>query len=110
MPLKAGRKDKDKAMLKRLITGALIALMLAFCGQLDIYRITVTATNHTITGTTTAGEPITLTECRTADGERVLLENVAEGHTYIVTLDSFGTWSKEDDAIVRIRERNENHE
>lgn len=90
--------------MKNVITGAIVALMLAGCARLDMYTETVTATERTITGRTTAGEAVTLTECRTDEGGRVLLEGVEPGKVYRVTLDSCGTWSREDDNIVRIKE------
>ena len=91
-------------IIKKLTLSALIALMLAACGQMDTYTETVTATDRTITGRDTHGEAVTLTDCRTEDGERLLLEGVEEGHHYRVRLDSFGTWSREDDEIISVKE------
>lgn len=90
--------------MKKAIIGTLCALMLTACGQMDMYTETVTATGDTITGRDTHGEAVTLTLCRTDDGGQLLLEDVKEGHRYRVRLDSFGTWSKEDDAIIAIKE------
>lgn len=81
----------------------LLALLVTICGQLERYTLTVTATNRTIEAKDRHGEPITLTECRTEDGERILLEDVTEGNSYRVTLDSCGTWSTEDDAIITVK-------
>lgn len=89
---------------RKMILGALVAVMLGFCGHLDTYSETVTATENTITATDRNGATVTLTECRTDDGDRLLLEGVEEGHRYRVRLDSFGTWSKEDDAIIAVKE------
>lgn len=93
-----------KQRVKRFTLCALCAAMLAACGQMDTYSETVTATGETITGRDTHGEAVTLTLCRTDDGGRLLLEDVEEGHRYRVRLDSFGTWSKEDDAIIAVKE------
>lgn len=90
--------------MKKAIIGVLCALMLTACGQMDTYTETVTATGDTITGRDTHGAAVTLTLCRTDDGGRLLLEDVEEGHLYRVRLDSFGTWSREDDAIISIKE------
>lgn len=90
-------------MLKKIILGALVALMLTACGRSELYMLHVTATKNTITGRDTHGAAVTLTECRTEDGERILLEDVEPGHRYRVILDSCGTWNKEDDAIVSVR-------
>ena len=89
---------------RKLILSALVAVMLAFCGHLDTYSETITATGNTFTGYDRNGAAVTLTECRTEDGDRLILEDVAEGHRYRVTLATFGTWSREDDAILRVRE------
>lgn len=89
---------------RKMILGALVAVMLGFCGHLDTYSETVTATENTITATDRNGATVTLTECRTDDGDRLLLEGVEEGHRYRVRLDSFGTWSREDDAIITVKE------
>lgn len=90
--------------VKTMMLSALVVAMLTACGQMDIYSETVTATGDTITGRDTHGAAVTLTLCRTDDGGRLLLEDVEEGHLYRVRLDSFGTWSKEDDAIISIKE------
>lgn len=90
--------------MKKAIIGALCALMLTACGQMDTYSETVTATGDTITGRDTHGEAVTLTECRTDEGKRVLLEGVEHGKVYRVTLDSCGTWSREDDQIISVKE------
>ena len=90
--------------MKKAIIGALCALMLTACGQMDTYTETVTATGHSFTGYDRNGAAVTLTECRTEDGDRLILEDVREGHRYRVRLDSFGTWSKEDDAIIAVKE------
>lgn len=90
--------------MKKAIIGVLCALMLTACGQMDIYSETVTATGNTFTGYDRNGAAVTLTECQTDDGGRLFLEDVEEGHLYRVRLDSFGTWSKEDDAIISIKE------
>lgn len=90
--------------MKKAIMGAIVALMLAGCAHLDMYTETVTATERTIAGRTTAGEVVTLTECRTDEGKRVLLEGVEHGKVYRVTLDSCGTWSREDDQIISVKE------
>lgn len=90
--------------MKKAIIGALCALMLTACGQMDTYTETVTATGNTFTGYDRNGASVTLTECRTEDGDRLILEDVEEGHRYRVRLDSFGTWSKEDDAIIAVKE------
>lgn len=89
---------------KKLMLSALVAVMLAFCAHLDTYTETVTATGNTFTGYDRNGAAVTLTECRTEDGDRLILEDVEEGHRYRVRLDSFGTWSKEDDAIIAVKE------
>lgn len=89
---------------RKMMLGALVAVMLAFCGHLDTYSETVTATANTIRATDRNGATVTLTECRTDDGDRLLLEGVEEGHRYRVRLDSFGTWSREDDAIITVKE------
>ena len=69
---------------RKMILGALVAVMLGFCGHLDTYSETVTATENTITATDRNGATVTLTECRTDDGDRLLLEGVEEGHRYRV--------------------------
>lgn len=89
---------------RKLILSALVAVMLAFCAHLDTYTETVTATGNSFTGYDRNGAAVTLTECRSEDGDRLILEDVAEGHSYRVTLATFGTWSREDDAIIKIRE------
>lgn len=89
---------------KKLMLSALVAVMLAFCAHLDTYTETVTATGNTFTGYDRSGAAVTLTLCRTDDGDRLILEDVEEGHRYRVRLDSFGTWSKEDDAIIAVKE------
>lgn len=90
--------------IKTLMLSALVVAMLTACGQMDTYTETVTATGDTITGRDAHGEAVTLTLCRTEDGGRLLLEDVEEGHRYRVRLDSFGTWSREDDAIIAVKE------
>ena len=89
---------------KKLMLSALVVVMLTFCAHLDTYTETVTATGHSFTGYDRNGAAVTLTECRTEDGDRLILEDVREGHSYRVTLATFGTWSREDEAIIRIRE------
>ena len=88
----------------KLILSAVVAVMLAFCAHLDTYTETATATGNTFAGYDRNGAAVTLTECRTEDGDRLILEDAREGHRYRVTLATFGTWTKEDDAIIRVKE------
>ena len=89
---------------KRFALCALCVAMLAACGQMDTRTVTVTATERTITGRDTRGEAVTLTDCRTEEGERLLLEGVTAGRRYTVKLNTCGTWSREDDAIIKVKE------
>lgn len=89
----------------RLAVAVLLAILMSICGQLERYTLEVTATDRTIVGRDRHGQTVTLTECRADDGSRILLEDVTEGNRYRVTLDSCGTWSREDDAIIRVIER-----
>lgn len=91
----------------RFAVAVLLAVLVSICGQLERYSLEVTATDRTITGTDRHGQTVTLTECRADDGNKILLEDVTEGNRYRVTFDTCGTWSREDDAIIRVIERSE---
>lgn len=92
-------------MKKAIATIGIITAMFGACHSLELYTLEVTATDRHITGRDIHGEAVTLTECRSADGVRILLEDAEEGDRYRVTLDSCGTWNKEDDEVIRTERR-----
>jgi len=102
-----GKGGADMRKRTRLALAVLLAVLMSICGQLERYTLEVTATEHTITGRDLSGKAVVLTECRADDGSRILLKDVTEGNRYRVTLDSCGTWNREDDAIIRVIERSE---
>ena len=89
---------------KRFALCALCVAMFAACGQMDTRTVTVTATDRTITGKNIRGEAVTLTDCRTEEGGRLLLEGVTAGKRYEVKMNTCGTYSREDDVIIRVKE------
>lgn len=94
----------DRQKMKRATIAALLVAILTACIHMNVYTVEVTATERTITGADTRGEAVTLTECLTEGGERLLLEGVEEGKHYSVRINGFGTWTKEDDEIIRVKE------
>lgn len=90
--------------MKRTTIVALLVAMLTAYIHMNVYTVEVTATGRTLTGVNTRGEAVTLTECLTEEGERLLLEGAEEGKHYSVRVNSFGTWTKEDDEVIRVRE------
>lgn len=70
-----------------------------FC---DIDITPVIATENTINALDTNNKPVTLYECYTEYNDKVLLENVTPGKKYTVMIDTFGTFERDDDLIIKM--------
>lgn len=68
--------------------------------SVNIDVCSVYVTNNAIQAKNTNNKPITLHQAKTPDNRTLLLEHVTPGNEYIVIIDTFGTFDRDDDLIL----------
>ena len=91
-------------MKKTIIMIALILSIMRAGAALEHYTGTAITDSEPIQARNTRGEQIQLYPAKTDGNNTILLEDVKPNTAYVITIDTCGTASREDDLIIRVKE------